>query len=239
VDLRDHGKSDKPQADAHIDQMAQDVAGAMDRLKIEEAYVIGSSLGAEVGLSLAANYPEKVISLVCDGVSASEFGPYGTWKESEAAFKEHVENYLASARSKPVKVFPSASDFVAGSRENFEKHGLWNAYMEALQEYDAFEVRPREFTRSWQKQAVINYMTHYFDYRFEDYYRRIQYPVLMLSGDENNPEEMRPMQGLCQLMPRGKTVTVPGWIHPYGWLIDPDNTCRVVQSFLMDNEKTK
>jgi pimeloyl-ACP methyl ester carboxylesterase len=33
--------------------MARDVAGIMEQLKLERAHIIGSSLGAEVGLSLA------------------------------------------------------------------------------------------------------------------------------------------------------------------------------------------
>ena len=77
VDLRGHGKSDKPRTGNHIDQMAKDVAGVMDRLEIDHAHVVGSSLGAEVGLSLAANYPQRVTSLVCDGALYSEYGPYG------------------------------------------------------------------------------------------------------------------------------------------------------------------
>ena len=78
VDLRGHGKSDKPETGYHMDEMARDVIGIMDHLALERAHVVGSSLGAEVGLSMAANYPDKVISLVCDGALNSEYGPYGT-----------------------------------------------------------------------------------------------------------------------------------------------------------------
>jgi pimeloyl-ACP methyl ester carboxylesterase len=234
VDLRDHGKSDKPQAGDDIDQMAQDVVGVMEQMNIEKAHVIGSSLGAEVGLSLTANFPGKVISLVCDGASASEFGPYSAWKDSEAAFRQHVENLLAGIRDRPVKGFPAVEVFLADRREVLEQHGLWNEYMAALQAYDAFEVRPGEFTRSWQKQASLDYMTHYFACRFEEYYRRVQCPVLMVASDETEPEEVRAMQGLCQLTPRGKIASVPGWRHPYGWLLDPDEMCRVVLAFLAE-----
>jgi pimeloyl-ACP methyl ester carboxylesterase len=234
VDLRDHGKSDKPQGEAHIDMMARDVAGVMTALQLDQAHLVGSSLGAEVALSLAANYPEKVISLACEGALSSEFGPYGTWEDSEVAFREHVENYLESFRNQPEKIFPSISAFVADRRENLEKYGLWNQYMEAVQEYDAFEVRPGEFTRSWQKQARLNYMTCYFDYRFEDYYRRVQCPLLMLPGAENGPAETRAMQGLCQLTRQGKIVAVPGWVHPYGWLLDPDAMSQTVLKFFAE-----
>jgi pimeloyl-ACP methyl ester carboxylesterase len=231
VDFRDHGKSDKPQTGNHIDQMARDVAGVLDALEIEQAHIVGSSLGAEVGLSLAANFPEKTISLICDGALSSEFGPYSAWKDSEEAFNVYVENILASLRDRPVKTFPSASTFVADRRGALEKYGLWNETMQALQEYDAFEVRPGEFTHSWQKQAVLDYMGHYFACRFEDYYRRVRCPVLMVTGDETEPEETHAMQGLCQ---PGKIVIVPGWQHPYGWLINPDEMCRVVLAFLAE-----
>ncbi len=90
VDLRGHGKSDRPETGYHVDEMARDVVGIMEHLKLERAHIVGSSLGAEVGLSLAANYPEKVISLVCDGALSSEYGPYGTWEGSETDFEEHV-----------------------------------------------------------------------------------------------------------------------------------------------------
>ena len=95
VDLRGHGKSDKPRSSYHIDEMAGDVLGMMQELRIEKAHVIGSSLGAEVGLSLAANYPERVISLVCDGASNSEYGPYGVWEGTEAAFEEDVAKQIS------------------------------------------------------------------------------------------------------------------------------------------------
>ena len=59
VDLRGHGRSDTPANGYHMDHMAYDVAGIMTAIKLERAHIIGSSLGAEVGLSLAATYPEK------------------------------------------------------------------------------------------------------------------------------------------------------------------------------------
>ena len=237
VDLRDHGKSDKPEAGDDIDQMAGDVAGMMDALHIEKAHLVGSSLGAEVALSLAANYPEKVISLVCDGALTSEFGPYSTWQDSEAAFRAHVKENLDGMLGRPEKVFPSVDAFLADSRTNLEKYGLWNEYMEALQAYDVFEVRHGEFVRGWQKQARLNYMTNYFDYRFENYYRHVQCPVLMVTGSKNEPAEIDAMQRLCQLASSGKLAVVPDWMHPYGWLLHPEAMCQTVLEFLAENKE--
>jgi 2-succinyl-6-hydroxy-2,4-cyclohexadiene-1-carboxylate synthase len=232
VDLRDHGKSDKPQVGDDIDQMAADVAGMMNTLQLEKAHLVGSSLGAEVALALAANSPEKVISLTCDGALTSEFGPYSAWQESEDAFREHVKEYLDGMRGRAEKVFPSVNAFVADSRENLGKYDLWNEYMEALQAYDVCEVCPGEFVRGWQKQARLNYMSGYFDCRFESYYSRVQCPLLMVTGSENEPAETKAMQGLCQLTRNGKLVVVPDWMHPYGWLFHPEAMCRTVLEFL-------
>jgi pimeloyl-ACP methyl ester carboxylesterase len=239
VDLRDHGKSDKPQAGDDIDQMAADVAGIMNTLQLEKAHLVGSSLGAEVALALAANSPEKVISLTCDGALTSEFGPYSAWQESEDAFREHVKEYLDGMRGRAEKIFPSVNAFVADSRENLEKYDLWNEYVEALQAYDVCEVRPGEFVRGWQKQARLNYMTRYFDYRFENYYPRVQCPLLMVTGSENEPAETSAMQKMCALTRQGKLIHVPGWEHPFGWLLHPEAMCQTVLEFLTQVEDEK
>ena len=236
VDLRDHGKSDKPQAGGHIDEMACDVVRIMEHLKLERAHVVGSSLGAEVGLSMAANYPEKVISLVCEGALYSEYGPYGIWAGTEAEFKEYVAHELAQVRNRPGRIFPSVAALVESRKQTFEKVGWWNKYVEAFQEYDAFEISDGQFTPSWQNLAMEEYLEHYFDYRFEDYYRRVRCPVLMLPGEEElqNERIKSVMQALSQLAQKGRIVAVPGWIHAYGWLLDSEEMTKVVLEFLFD-----
>jgi 2-succinyl-6-hydroxy-2,4-cyclohexadiene-1-carboxylate synthase len=94
LDLRGHGRSDKPATGYHIDVMAADVVGIMKHLQIERAHTVGSSLGAEVGLSLVANHPDRVASLVCEGVLYSEFGPYGIRDVPEAEFRNEVASKL-------------------------------------------------------------------------------------------------------------------------------------------------
>lgn len=77
-DLRGHGRSDAPTEGYHIDELAADVVGVLEVLGIDQTHIVGSSIGAEVGLSAAANYPERLLSLVAEGAFHSEYGPYGT-----------------------------------------------------------------------------------------------------------------------------------------------------------------
>src|ERR1044072_8895170 len=54
IDLRGTGLSDKPSEPYSTDNMAEDIADAMTELGIESAHVTGLSLGAGIGLCLAA-----------------------------------------------------------------------------------------------------------------------------------------------------------------------------------------
>jgi 2-succinyl-6-hydroxy-2,4-cyclohexadiene-1-carboxylate synthase len=241
LDLRDHGKSDKPQAGDNIDQMARDVVAVMEHLKIERAYIVGSSLGAEVGLALAANHPEKVISLVCEGSVCSEFGPFSTWEGSESEYKTFVNQTLSEIRNKAEPVFPSIKALVESRKQVFEKFGWWNPYIEALYNYDALQIGEEQFTFGHRKLAKENYFEGYFRCQFEDYYRRVKCPVLILLGDDEwqSEETKVVLKNLLDLTPGGKIAAVPGWVHPYGWMIDPEGISKTITTFFGDSTTSK
>lgn len=154
VDLRGHGKSDQPETGYHIDEMARDVIGIMQHLELEHAHLVGSSLGAEVGLSLAANYPEKVISLVCEDALSSEYGPYSTWEGSGTDFEKHVVSQLEMMRNAPETVYPSVDALVEARRIVFEKYVGWNRYFETVERYGASKIDEEKYTKSFGKLAI-------------------------------------------------------------------------------------
>ena len=63
VDLRGHGASDAPEGDYSIETLAADVAAVCDRLEIDDAVVIGHSLGSAVAVQLAAARPDLVAAV--------------------------------------------------------------------------------------------------------------------------------------------------------------------------------
>lgn len=63
LDLRGTGASSKPQDAYTTEVLADDVAAFMHAVGITRAHVAGLSLGAAVGMWVAAKYPEKVQSL--------------------------------------------------------------------------------------------------------------------------------------------------------------------------------
>ncbi len=90
-DIRGHGRSDKPLTGYHIDDMAKDLYLLLLKLNVESCHIVGSSMGAEVGLSLAAAHPELVRSLVCEGALYNEFGEFGLFNGTEDEIKLQKE----------------------------------------------------------------------------------------------------------------------------------------------------
>jgi len=63
-DTRGAGRTDKPDIKYSIKMFADDIVGLMDILKIEQAHVLGHSMGGSIALGLGINYPERVEKLV-------------------------------------------------------------------------------------------------------------------------------------------------------------------------------
>jgi 3-oxoadipate enol-lactonase len=70
VDMRGHGRSEKPRCRYSIEGMAADVARALDEVGVKRADVCGLSLGGATALALALDYPERVRRLVLVNAAA-------------------------------------------------------------------------------------------------------------------------------------------------------------------------
>ncbi|MEA2154053.1 MAG: 3-oxoadipate enol-lactonase [Solirubrobacteraceae bacterium] len=83
-DHRGHGRSPVPPGPYEIADLAGDVLALMARLGVQRAHWCGLSLGAMVGLWLAANAPEHVDRLVVMCTSA-HMAPASAWAQRAAA----------------------------------------------------------------------------------------------------------------------------------------------------------
>jgi aminoacrylate hydrolase len=80
-DQRGTGGSDKQQRSFSVDQMAAEVVGLMDALRIERAHVVGQSTGGAIGQTLAIEYPQRVSRMVI----------FSTWTHCDPWFRRLFE----------------------------------------------------------------------------------------------------------------------------------------------------
>ena len=64
VEMQGHGRTADVERDMSFENMADDVAGLLDHLKIPRADVVGYSLGGGVAMQFAIRHPEKVRKVV-------------------------------------------------------------------------------------------------------------------------------------------------------------------------------
>jgi 3-oxoadipate enol-lactonase len=89
IDLRGTGLSDKPGGVFSTEMFADDVAALMQAIGVPMAHITGLSLGAAVGIWLAAKYPERVKSLSL----------HSGWPKSDPYIKAVVSGWQVMARA--------------------------------------------------------------------------------------------------------------------------------------------
>lgn len=62
-DNRGAGRSDKPYGDYSLEQMADDAVAVLDHLGVDDAHVIGASMGGAIAQIMAVENPERIRSL--------------------------------------------------------------------------------------------------------------------------------------------------------------------------------
>jgi len=88
VDLRGAGQSDKPRGPYSTELFADDIAAFLQAINVEKAHIAGLSLGAAVGMQLAAKHPEKVRSLSL----------HSSWPKTDPFLKTAVQGWQVMAK---------------------------------------------------------------------------------------------------------------------------------------------
>ena len=89
LDLRGTGETDKPEGVYSTELLADDVAAFMQALGIRKAHISGLSLGATIGMWLAAKHPDQVQSLSL----------HSAWPKTDPFIKTLVEGWQVMAKA--------------------------------------------------------------------------------------------------------------------------------------------
>lgn len=95
-DLRGHGRSPVPPGPYRLTDLADDALGVLDRLGVEQAHLVGLSLGGMVAMQVAATAPDRVdrMALCC---TSAYMPPAADWHDRAATVRAHGVAAVADA----------------------------------------------------------------------------------------------------------------------------------------------
>ncbi|WP_169810258.1 alpha/beta fold hydrolase [Paenibacillus macquariensis] len=232
-DFRGHGKSDKPQTGYHIDDMANDIYLLLQHLSVEHCHIVGSSMGAEVGLSIAASHPELVRSLVCEGALYNEFGEHGLFNGTEEEIIHRKEVLKVQLAERKECVFITKEEYVEEERAKLQQ-GLWNECFLAFFENNVQQMTNGEFTYCYLNRVRTEYIQKYWDVKFEQYYKMLQCPILFLPSEEEwaNEKIRSSLDAFTSLLDVYEIERVENAIHAYVWMQLPITVGEVAKRFI-------
>lgn len=197
-DARGHGASDAPSAaNAYGLHMVSDLARLLDDLGLEEAHIVGYSMGAETALRFAALYPDRVTSLVVAGsgwsgeVQAGTYGYISQALAGSASFGDFMAAMAAAGEDAPA-VEEQAAEEQAAMMGLLSAHGI-----KLDQPTDALA-------------GVAAGMSEIINLSANDL-ARFDFPVLGLAGETD--EERVTVEALAGGLDDFRFVVVPGADH--------------------------
>lgn len=233
-DLRGHGKSDRPGSGYHIDDLAGDLHLLLMEFKVTRCHVVGSSMGAEVGLSLAAAHPELIESLVCEGALTNEFGEYGLIDGNDVEIKQEKDKLRKQLSERKPIVFPTKEEYILYYKNPLEKQGIWNEHFLIFIESCMEETDDGQYVHFYKNHVRNEYMESYWDLMFEEYYKKIRRPVLFMPS-EAEWSDLKTKQNLYYFSSLLKSYDITPLdlsLHAYVWMQMPDKAAAVVREFL-------
>jgi pimeloyl-ACP methyl ester carboxylesterase len=189
VDLPGHGRSEGP-APSTITDCTSNVAGMLDSAGVASAHIVGHSLGAFIGLELAAQYPQMVRSLTLLGVSESM--PVHPDLLAAAEADDHLAFELLSSwghtRTAHAGGHPTPGLWMMGSTMRLlerSRPGVLHNGLAACNAYDTAPDRAAEITA----------------------------PTLVLIGEHDVMTRPRGAEALADAIPEATVVLVPDAGH--------------------------
>jgi pimeloyl-ACP methyl ester carboxylesterase len=214
VDLRGRGLSEKPASGYSVSHHCRDIEALLKHQNIDQVIILGHSLGALIGLELAARFPEKVERLILvDG------GGQLTKEQREKVFAG-----IQPTLDRLGKVFPSKEAYLDLMKNN----PLLKPWTHALERYYLYELEEVEGgVRSRVKpEHIKEEADNLTDYNVAEFYPRIQCPVLILRAPEGmtTPDNiLLPEDALKKMLreiPDARYVDIAGSNH-YSIVMQP------------------
>jgi 3-oxoadipate enol-lactonase len=189
IDMRGHGRSDKPKEKYSVRQFGSDVIAVMDALKIEKAHIVGISMGGMIAFQMAVDCPERIEKLVI--VNSGPALVPKTLAEKIAIYSRFVIVRLMGMRKMGEVLAPKL--FVDAEQENLRQ----------------------TFAQRWAENdpnAYLNTLRALVGWDVEAHIHKIQQPSLILCSDQDySPLALK--EAYLAKMPSATLQVIPNAHH--------------------------
>ncbi len=209
VDLPNHGQS------PHVDEltfeiMVQQLNNVLDACDIDQAHIVGHSLGGKVAMAFALLYPEKCLSVI-----AADIAP--------AKYPRRHDNVFSGLQSLPLD---GHSDRRAALRHLTDSN-IDNATAQFLLK----NLRRTETGFRWKMnlEGLFNSYNNLIDWPFNE--RQYRGPCLFLRGGDSNYVTAQHRDTIMAQFPMASAKTIQGaghWLHAQ----KPAVFNRIVKEFI-------
>lgn len=182
-DVRGHGKTENPGKNIDLHLITDDIAALIDALKLNKPYVCGWSMGGDVGLDIAMQYPDCVSGLIVGGV---------TLHISET----HFESLKAMGLEEPGQI-----DFEQAEKSIPQLIGLWKT------EHVQSPLHWKELVTQLSFEMINPTLPA------EDDIKQITTPTLIIWGDRDQFLPVEDAVELYRLIPTAQLAVVPNADH--------------------------
>jgi pimeloyl-ACP methyl ester carboxylesterase len=211
VDIRGHGRSDKPECCYTRIDFAYDIKLLLDLLHIERADIVGHSLGSLIAQMLAEQWPERVRRVV---LISSTAGPRAGSAPRKPAF-----DYAAEIRKLKEPIDPDSPFMIAW----WDSPKPVNPEFIRRQRRDAAQIP----LAVWL--AVLDQGAGFAD--LQRTLPKVKAPALLIWGSDDPIMEEEGRQTLREALPSAQVKVFEGLGHNPFWE-DPEAVAGVINRFL-------
>jgi pimeloyl-ACP methyl ester carboxylesterase len=217
-DARGYPPSDVPEDPAHYSQAraTDDIAAILDHLKIDQAHIVGLSMGGFATLHFGFRHPQRAHSLCVAGCG------YGAEPDKRASFRQEAENIAAFLKKEGIEVFAARYAF-GPTRVQFQNKDPrgFAEFQANLAEHSAIGSANTQLGVQRERPSLYDLV--------EDM-KGLRMPVLVLTGDEDWPC-LLPGVLMKQNIPTAALAVMPNSGHTIN-IEEPDLFNAIVGQFL-------
>lgn len=221
-DHRGVGRSDKPDEPYSTRGFAADAAGLLDALGIEQAHVMGHSMGGRVAQWMALDSPERVRSLILSSTGSGQYAAHVDvvrglpLKQTEAMIELGYQRWWTSHFADEDFMFPPE---------------VRQAHPELLEQRRELARQTMPPLRPYLRHVIARQQ-----HETTELLDRITVPTLVIVGERDTTvggtgNHLQAAQILVERIPDAELVVIKGAAHGYLWQL-ADEANRLVLDFL-------